>query len=169
MRWYVTEFGERSFKYPIDWIGFNLPIHIIKSVHEKGISDPNMYDNFMIGIHDMINVNNPNSYLVGTCPKTDAFDHEFAHAVYFVNVEYRGRVNCIIRDNIDDEQRTQLTEILSREGYNEQVHDDEINAYLTTGDNGLFKSFRNKLWYKNLKKDLLTLHKQYVCVPKLKK
>jgi hypothetical protein len=55
--------------------------------------------------------------------------------------------------------RGRPVKILFKYGYSPKVAFDELNAYITTGENNIFKSLDKKKEFKNLRKKLKKVHK----------
>lgn len=135
-RWYTYNTGGDEFTYHSDWSGFNMPLNIIKCVHDQGIADPNMYDSLMWGIYKMIDSVEQNCYIIGTSKECDIIDHELTHAMYYINEQYKLDVDNVIKYAVVWYQSLyeKLCSTLSNEGYAPHVFWDEINAYLTEQD-----------------------------------
>jgi hypothetical protein len=139
MEWYAAQHGEGKFTYADDWHGFNVPGESInaalcKMLDDNSCQDRNKYDVLMSKIWVFCNsvVQDKTFYLIGTAPgDTETLQHEYAHALWGQvdqyqyeqgqNIEQLGIVAQTIGGN------------LKEMGYGEDVHDDEIQAYLATG------------------------------------
>lgn len=130
MEWYSEKHGEGSFTYPVDWAGYNIPGKIIKEVMDKGIPDFNKYDATMQKIYSHCNKSYPDFYLIGTLenPKTTTFEHELAHALYYLNPEYKNDMDSII-EKMDKKEKKLLIKRFKEMGYHKSVFIDEIQAY----------------------------------------
>ena len=123
--------------YHEDWAGYNIPCNSIESCISL-IPDINFYDLIMFSIVDTIRgiVGNDNYYLIGidqtTGEDTSLIKHELAHGLYFSNPRYRELQNQNI-ENLDPFVREKLEEKISKMGYGQNVINDEIQAYLSTG------------------------------------
>lgn len=160
--WYTRNVGNGEFSYCTDWCGFNMPLKIIKNCRDLGISDPNMYDSIMSGIHDMIECIDPDSYIIGSTPELDALDHEITHAMFYVNETYKEQVIKTIA-NISKTLWLKLITILENEAYAPHVYIDEINAYLTESSvHEFFEEFKINQEFKKLRNNLLVLRKKFI-------
>jgi hypothetical protein len=148
MEWYTKEHDpdDRTFTYPKDWSGFNIPVPVIKSVHDKGIDDPNHYDRLMMRIYKRIvkECGDDNAYLIGTYENKDnkkestsTLRHELAHALYSINAKYKAAVDEAL-DAMPKGLWKEMTAVLRHEGYNAGVFHDELQAYIATGECGYF-------------------------------
>lgn len=162
--WYTKDSGKEQFTYHSDWAGFNMPLDIIKRVHDCGIPDPNMYDSFMWGIYKMIDTLEGDCYIVGSSKDVDIIDHELTHAMYYVNQDYKREVDDRISSICNSELLDELYNVLTDEGYAPHVFVDEINAYLT--EYQMYQAFEdeelmNIPGFKALRQDLMKIRKRY--------
>jgi hypothetical protein len=162
MSWYSKEYpSDGAFAYSSDWSGFNMPFDVVKEVHQRGIPDMNMYDYIMIGLYDMINVHDQHCYLIGSSPESDVLSHEMIHALFYTNEDYKNRVLGIISEYENTEMYSDVCAKLTQEGYNKKVHNDEINAYAVDDDLEWFEEVTDVKAYHQMKKELISLHKEY--------
>ena len=140
MEWYSKEHGNGAFTYPNDWTGFNVPSTSLLEVYGKKvvIPDPNYYDEFMQAVVGYVDTHAQRQpfYLIGTYGDNPrAFDHEMAHGLYFVDATYRqDMVKCLKDFRIRYPETWDRTkEILREMGYHEDVLEDEMQAYYSTG------------------------------------
>jgi len=133
MEWYAEE-HDGVFSYPNDWSGYNLPSVSILELWEKGIPDVNKYDIFMENIYDMIKrtIDNEEFYLIGTTGDGSTLRHELAHGLYYTEPEYKQAMYREIL-NISIGVRDVLSATLIEMGYDKDVVNDEMQAYLSTG------------------------------------
>jgi len=134
--WYKKETKSKKFTYYEDWVGFNFPSYIVKNFIKQGfLKDLSKDEKYII---DVLSQLNQKYYVIGTYEKSDtnntkSFLHEMVHAMYYLNTEYRRKVNLAIKkekDNIVDMSKT----LLNLGGYSEGVLYDEINAYVSTNN-----------------------------------
>lgn len=158
--WYTRERGfDKSFSYAMDWAGFNIPLDIVLEVHTLGIRDPNYYDDMMFGIYGFISSQcHEPAYLVGHSNNVWAMKHEITHGIYFANDEYRKACDKIINKST---VRDQLSDILKKVGYTDKVINDEIQAYITTGELSYFKEVKSEKDLNKLRQKLKELHSEY--------
>jgi hypothetical protein len=138
---YVKHYKEKTkkdyFSYHEDWAGYNIPCNSIESCM-KVIPDINFYDLIMFSIVDTVRniVGNENFYLIGI-DQSNGEDpslifHEVAHGLWFSSGVYKMKqLNNIERMNPN--VRNSLSKKISGMGYGQNVIDDEIQAYLSTG------------------------------------
>jgi hypothetical protein len=151
--------------YCTDWGGYNIPVDIIKQVHDMGILDPNHYDSFMYSIYHMImsQTQNKSAYLIGTYgeKKDSLLKHEMAHAMFYVDTNYKKEVTDLIQ-RTDQNLIKSLYKILSDQNYPAKVLDDELQAYLTTGDYGWFKKFSRKKDFKSFESKMRKIYRSHI-------
>jgi hypothetical protein len=122
------------FTYPEDWGGFNIPGPIVANLYKLGIDDYNVYDGIIESIHKKANkeIATPNHYyLIGSDDNKKTVEHEVCHALYFLDKEYKKKVNSILKKLIPS-ARKKATGVLLELGYDKSVIDDELQAYLST-------------------------------------
>lgn len=135
INWYKKDFKKSDiFTYGDDWSGFNIPSYIIDDCF-KTIKNPTDYDKMFFSIVDTIHTKCIDKYyLIGASIDSDSvLDHEICHALYYLNSEYKQKMNQMI-DQIPEKSRKLIRDILLNMGYNEMVLKDEIQAYLCTND-----------------------------------
>lgn len=146
VRWYSMNRGNGSFSYPSDWSGFNVPGFIFEKFYkdyfyEELSLDINTFDRSMRGIIDSIQKKfgiksyDWNFYLIGTTTSKEnnkTLQHEIAHGLFATSSDYRTDMLRQI-NSLDIGFIREMEANLAKLGYNECVHFDEIQAYLSTG------------------------------------
>jgi hypothetical protein len=137
VKFYKEKTKNKIFTYHKDWAGYNIPCNSIESCIAL-IPDLNFYDLIMFSVVDTIKniVGNDDYYLIGI-DQSNGEDpsliyHEVAHGLWFSSPEYK----YLQKNNIEDMNpsvREQLSKKISGMGYGQNVIDDEIQAYLSTG------------------------------------
>jgi hypothetical protein len=141
-RLYTMRRGESCFAYPEDWCGFNVPSNAIWNLYYSNkIEDLNQYDTIFHKIIDKItcdtNKNEYKYYLIGAGTGDERTkNHEIAHAFYYLHPAYKREMNKLIKE-INKRSYNKITNFLLNAGYTKKVIDDEIQAYLATGDSYL--------------------------------
>lgn len=164
MEWYSDKYGNGIFTYPSDWSGFNISSTVIESLYSSGFLDKNKYDYEMLVLHKELSrkVDGKTYYLIGA-EKGDktTLAHEVAHALYFLNYEYREEMNQLLY-KLSEKLHKTINEHLLSVGYIEEVLGDEKQAYISTGSNKLY--FTKKQY-----KPFLKVYKKYTKdIPALK-
>lgn len=148
--------------YGSDWGGFNVPVSVIKQVHDLGILDFNHYDHIMIGVHDMIMCEtlNKSAYLIGTSSINDSLlHHEMTHAMFYLDDVYRNACTKLI-NLVSDELLAALVDAMNKQNYPTKVAIDEIQAYITTGEAGFFDHIKEQKELNVLRAKLRELHQK---------
>ena len=140
MEWYSKEYGKGKFTYPGDWAGYNVSNEDFAHVYEHAnsqLTDRNKYDTFMHYVYMFLRntvADKSKWYLIGT--KTSdlkTLEHEYAHALYYINNYYKMEQNALIGDLAQNTHLAKIQNNLSDMGYSINVFDDETQAYLATG------------------------------------
>jgi len=129
-KWYADDRG--SFSYYTDWNGFNFPSDILTAFNKK------MFDPLSEAEKQVMSILKEHTgkfYVIGTHKKAShkTFDHEIAHALFYLHDDYKKEVLNIISQYKTDELRIELKEM----GYAKHVMDDEVHAYGLTGSKKL--------------------------------
>ncbi len=137
VKFYKEKTKNNIFTYHKDWAGYNIPCNSIESCIAL-IPDLNFYDLIMFSVVDTIRniVGDDNYYLIGI-DQSNGDDpsliyHEVAHGLWFSSPEYKYQQKTNIED-MNPSVREQLSKKISGMGYGQNVIDDEIQAYLSTG------------------------------------
>ncbi len=142
MRHYKKSWKKNVFTYPEDWVGYNIPSHIL----EKGVDafyKETQYDEIMNNIYFYCSSDTQRKndgthkpwYLIGASSKDlKTMDHEIAHGLYYTNKEYNAEVKKLIA-KIKPAHYDKLKKKLIKMGYvdDKKIIDDEIQAFMSTG------------------------------------
>lgn len=137
MKWYSKNIGEGSFSYAYDWAGFNIPSFVVTDCIRQKIKDRNIYDNEMLLVYKNIFIKNKmshNFYIIG-CPEASnkkIIQHELAHGLFATNKAYKKDMLRLVKQ-LPAKKKQAFNKILTDMSYNKTVHDDEIQAYCSTG------------------------------------
>jgi hypothetical protein len=142
MRFYKIAWKKRTFTYPDDWAGYNIPSNIVEKANNVFYKQTE-YDHIMNDIYfycaiDSQNKNNGTRhdwYLIGASSKDkDTMNHEVAHGLYYTNREYRMRVQYQL-SLIPKKTMDKIDKKLIKMGYvnDRKILDDEAQAFLSTG------------------------------------
>lgn len=131
---YHEKFGLMS--YFEDWNGFNIPGEAFDEAYKTFNKDLRPKERIIVeAVMDYKLFGNGNRqpfekyYVIATHPTYDCTNHEIAHALYYLDNEYRTLVQIFL-NQIDPKNKQQLIKWLLNEGYAFQVLDDEINSYI---------------------------------------
>lgn len=142
MRFYKDAWKKKTFTYPEDWSGYNIPCNILQVAHHQFCGETE-YDDIMNSIYfhcanDAMEKNDGTRcdwYLIGASSKDlKTLDHEIAHGLYFTNKDYKKDVIKLIKD-IKPIHYDKLKKKLMKMGYvnDKKIIDDEIQAFMSTG------------------------------------
>lgn len=148
MNWYSKKFGNGSFSYTKDFIGYNIPSKIIDDVNAIGIMDKNIYDYEMIHLHRKLQKEvHDNYYLIGISNlnntnvfKSMTFNHELAHGMYYTIPAYKAQMERLVKQ-LPAKVRKASYSWLKSIGYTKEVFVDETHAYMSTGYGEKFSKF----------------------------
>lgn len=141
MNYYRKQNVPGYFSYTQDWVGFNVPGDIVEECTNYALDDNSdisstPYDYVMKEIIDTVKgqLQDENRwYLIGVNGEEGRImEHEISHGLFYVNSEYKEKATSLVRSLPDDIINNMSYLILSM-GYCEEVIDDEIQAYLSTG------------------------------------
>jgi len=116
------------------WTGFNIPDSAIREFYTRFVKlRPKE-----IGLHNILFpwlVEEKPFYLIATNEEKDkAFEHEIAHAMFYLDPEYRLAQTDIVMSHGVVDKTNALFGHLEDMGYGYNVHIDEVQAYLSTSD-----------------------------------
>jgi hypothetical protein len=148
MDWYAQRFG--AFTYFEDWSAFNVPSTALRPFYD-GQFDP-LLDKERRLLALFRKTREP-FYVIGISNEQD-LHHELAHALYYMQPDYRRAVQAVMRNY----NTKPIAKRLSAMGYHRSVLADEIHAYLvSTKDLATIKAGR----YAALRKELETIYRRY--------
>lgn len=161
MRLYTIENKNGYFSYPDDWVGYNVPSNILMEAEHMFSSNVNLYDEIMSEIiHYCVGENNFKPwYLIGVDKiGSPTMNHEIAHGFYYTNPTYKIEMNDLIK-NIEPKIYNELKKSLVKAGYvdDKTIIDDEIQAYMSTGNPSTWKESH----YEKYSKDFRKVFKKY--------
>ncbi len=111
-----------------DWAGFNIPGHILEDFYFRyqfHLSEKEKWLMSNLPLHGR-----KKFYAIGTGPGDDsALRHEIAHALYYLDAEYKARMDEKIAE-IPEEITKKIFKWLDKRGYDRTVFKDEFQAYL---------------------------------------
>ncbi len=129
MDWYAEEYG--NFTYTSDWNGFNVPGNIVRqffNLHADSLSKKEL------NLRDLLSTyiqSEEKFYVIGIHKEQNYFEHEYSHAYYYLNSEYKTEMDKQLIE-LGIEFKSHVNNVLSKEGYHDAVYDDEAVAYLAT-------------------------------------
>lgn len=129
--WYgastIKPSNKPGFTYYSDWVGFNFPDYIVKSIEENF---SNLTEREKLILHYCHFIRDKKFYIVATSSddNNSVLDHEMAHALYYVNNNYKNKVNALLKDA--PKEIDLVHKFLHETGYSQDVFNDEIHAWL---------------------------------------
>jgi hypothetical protein len=145
MEWYSKKYGNGSFTYPNDWGGFNIPgVQIESCLDELNYEkvEYNKYDSIMHSVHESLMKHSGadkfserthgDFYVIGCLSDNDALEHEIAHALFYLNEDYKKEVTKLV-GGMSKSLKNKIYSNLKKLGYTKEVYIDECQAYMATG------------------------------------
>lgn len=134
MDWYAAENG--NFTYYEDWSGFNVPSTALEPFYEGKFDPLSRKERQLLSLFR--GVRKP-YYVIGVYGRgADSLKHEAAHALFFVDQEYRKQV----LESMRDYDASGLARKIEKSGYARHVLPDETQAYLIAPSSGLGRGFK---------------------------
>jgi hypothetical protein len=146
--WYVQYTNSKSFSYPKDFIGYNIPSYSIQEcLTDIPKGDKNKYDIMMANLHKQLMVDSNNIYyLIASTKKDSTFLHEIAHALYYIEPKYKTQMDGLTAQ-LSNKFKHSVFNVLATL-YPEKVFNDELQAYLATDsaypELGAIRGFKTK-------------------------
>jgi hypothetical protein len=167
MKIYIKNNKEKTFTYPNDWAGYNVPSNILIDARKKFASSVNMYDLIMNDIIEFCekeskfrNFNEKHPwYLIGVDKlKSQILNHEIAHGLYYTDLKYKVEMDYHTT-NITKTDLKSLKNKLIKMGYvnDDKILNDEIQAHMATGK---FPTW-NDLTYKKYMNEYIETFKKH--------
>lgn len=125
-----TGYGE--FTYYDDWGGFNVPGDVANRFMR--LFKPDFMEETLVRLIKKNRKPRGEYYVIGTHAKDPSatVDHELSHAFWHLHPEYREEQQSLV-DGLPRRFYKQAKRALNSMGYCDEVIDDEITAYLSTG------------------------------------
>jgi len=126
---YAAKYG--NFTYCIDWDGFNVPGNIARKFYDTFQFDLLIKEQTLLDLIKDVVDSRSKFYLIGTHQEGATFDHELAHAFYYMDPAYKKAMNVITK-SLPKRIHKQLCDELTEIGYAKNVIADELQAYCST-------------------------------------
>jgi hypothetical protein len=125
-QWYSRDRG--AFTYYDDWPAFNIPSSALKPFFEGGFNPLSPAEKQLLSLFKN---EKGDYYIIGiyTTGEEDLLTHELAHALFHTNPDYKKEVLAVLRGYDFTNVRKEL---LSMDGYCEDVLEDEVHAWVLT-------------------------------------
>ena len=125
--WYRTTIKGNKFTYYNDWAGFNIPSYAFKAFREQKFNPLSAKEKLFMNIIN--NLKEPFYIIAARKGHKNAIKHETAHALFYLDAEYRKKVLKILpKIDLKDFKKRLLNH-----GYCKDVLSDEFNAYIVDG------------------------------------
>jgi hypothetical protein len=160
MDWYVAETG--AFTYFQDWSGFNVPSMAFQSFYEGKFDPLTSKEKRLLGLFKNLH---GRFYVIGIYNggKKRTLIHELAHALFFINNEYRHAV----RETMRGYDTSALEKQLIKAGYARHVIADEVQAYIVAPSSKLGAASRELAPLRGELRALFKQHAKGLSVPTL--
>jgi len=124
--WYKTT-RNGKFTYYDDWGGFNVPSYVFVPFRDgrfKYLSDKEK-----LLLNSISKIKEPFYLIAAQKGTSQTIQHELSHGLFYTNEEYRENVLKLV----EQFDHTEAHEYLIKQGYCEEVIQDELNAYAVSG------------------------------------
>lgn len=133
---YMDAYAKRhgNFTYCVDWTGFNVPGNIVRKFFNVFIDDLLEKEERLYQLLEDPIESNKKFYLIGSYKdkiEDDVIDHELAHALFYLNFDYKKTMNNITK-SLPASTRSKMFQSLEEDGYCKKVLTDELQAYCST-------------------------------------
>ena len=156
MDWYVAENG--AFTYFQDWSGFNVPSTAFQPFYEGKFDPLTEKEKRLLGLFRNLQ---GRFYVIGVYD--DGKTHELAHALLFIDDDYRKAVREAMRGYDTSALEKQLAEA----GYARHVIPDEVQAYIVAPSGELGAASRALMPLRRKLRALFRQHAKGLSVPAL--
>lgn len=130
---FMSEDGEFTYFYSV--YGFNVPGGSFKRFFERNGDHLTRREVALLErVKSAVNYDADDFYIIASIDGDDrTLDHELSHAFYYLDAEYRRRVDGLVSNAVRADLITEFKDALASMGYSEQVFSDEVGAFLCAG------------------------------------
>jgi hypothetical protein len=125
-QWYSIKYGADTYHH--DWTGFNFPSKVLIPF-KQGLFDPLTIEE--TELLNLFKYRNDHFYIMGA-QNAETLRHELSHALYDSDIKYRTEINKYINKN--KKQLDKAKKYILEKGYDQEVINDELQAYITDKD-----------------------------------
>ena len=130
---FMTDDGKLNYFHY--WTGFNIPGNIYLEWAQQNMSDRTKWELALANvISKKLDLEKPFYVIGGVKGDIEVIDHEIAHALYYMNPEYKDMMdtaNYQFYKNLRGEY-SKMVKSLKKMGYGDNVIKDEVQAYMST-------------------------------------
>ena len=130
---FMTDDGKLNYFHY--WTGFNIPGNIYLEWAQQNMSDRTKWELALANvISKKLDLEKPFYVIGGVKGDIEVIDHEIAHALYYMNPEYKDMMdtaNYQFYKNLRGEY-SKMVKALKKMGYGDNVIKDEVQAYMST-------------------------------------
>jgi hypothetical protein len=146
--WYRKQSYAQGFSYYQDWGGFNIPDYALERAAGFVAKNATPAEQFII---ELLSNHTKPYYVIGGGLDHETIRHEIAHALYYLDPNYRIAVSEIIGNY----SLKRLRAALLKAGYTQERVEDELQAYLTDNPADLYFSYGiSENWYQEARSRL---------------
>ena len=117
------------------WTGFNIPGNVYIEWAQKNMEDKTYWELALAdAVSKKLDISKPFYIIGGKKGDVNVIDHEIAHALYYMNTEYKDLMdtaNYQFYKNLRIEY-SKMVKKLKKMGYGDNVIKDEVQAYMST-------------------------------------
>lgn len=117
------------------WNGFNIPGNTFTQWFNKNASDKTKWETALAEeVSAKLDMSKPFYVIGGKKGDMNTIDHEIAHALYYMNGDYKALMLNLIYDFYKQDRKnyTKMVNKLKKMGYGNNVIKDEVQAYMST-------------------------------------
>jgi len=130
---FMTDDGKiEYFNY---WTGFNIPGNIYLEWAKQNMWDRTKWEIALAdAIHSKLDLEKPFYVIGGKKGDMNVIDHEIAHALYYINSEYKSEMEDLTYNFYKTHRKdySNMVKFLKKMGYGQNVIKDEVQAYMST-------------------------------------
>ena len=155
MDWYAARFG--AFTYYEDWSGFNVPSTAIEPFYSGRFNPLLRKEQQLLRLFDQAKAP---FYVIGLYQDAE-LTHELAHALFYLRPAYRQAVRAAMRGY----DTAAIARHLASLGYHRRVLEDEVHAYLVSGDSAAGLSLKRLVPLRRALRAIYRAHAQELRIP----
>jgi hypothetical protein len=155
MDWYAAKFG--AFSYYEDWSGFNVPSIAFEPFYSGRFNPLLRKEQQLLRLFEKAKAP---FYVIGLY-QDDDLTHELAHALFYLRPAYRHAIRTAMRGY----NTAAIARHLASVGYHRRVVEDEVHAYLVSGDSAAGLSLTRLAPLRRALRAIYRLHARELRIP----